>query len=86
MYAKEVRWQSKDLGVTYGDEIQDSMDAIPEWGITFPSFVFVEDAVPDGQFDIDSIPLVILFGPDGKIVKRDLHGEEVEEAVKEAVH
>ncbi|MBR5176986.1 MAG: hypothetical protein IKW89_13830 [Bacteroidales bacterium] len=85
MYAKEVRWQSIDLGVTYGDEIQDSMDAIPEWGITFPSFVFVEDTVPDGQFDIDSIPLVILFGPDGKIVARDLKGEEIEEAVEKAI-
>ena len=82
---KKYAGKVKVLGVTYGDEIQDSMDAIPEWGITFPSFVFVEDAVPDGQFDIDSIPLVILFGPDGKIVKRDMHGEEVEEAVQEAL-
>ena len=82
---KKYAGKVKVLGVTYGDEIQDSMDAIPEWGITFPSFVFVEDAVPDGQFDIDSIPPVILFGPDGKIVKRDLHGEEIEEAVEEAL-
>ena len=69
----------------YGDEIQDSMDAIPEWGMTFPSLVFVEDAPPDGQFDIDTIPTVILFGPDGNIVKRDIHGEEIEAAVKEAL-
>ena len=73
------------LGVTYGDEIQDSMDAIPEWGITFPSFVFVEDAVPDGRFDIDTIPTVILFGPDGSIVTRDMHGEEIEKAVEQAL-
>ena len=75
----------KVLGVTYGDEIQDSMDAIPEWGITFPSLVFVEDAPPDGRLDIDSLPLVILFGPDGNIVARDLRGEEIEEAVAKAV-
>ena len=80
---KKYAGKVKVLGVTYGDEIQDSMDAIPEWGITFPSFVFVEDAEPDGRFEVDSIPLVILFGPDGKIVKRDMHGEEIEEAVKE---
>ncbi len=82
---KKFAGKLKVLGVTYGDEIQDSMDAIPEWGITFPSFVFVEDASPDGQFDIDSIPLVILFGPDGNIVKRDMHGEEIEQAVAEAL-
>ena len=82
---KKYAGKVKVLGVTYGDEIQDSMDAIPEWGMTFPHFVFVEDAAPDGQFDIDSIPLVILFGPDGNIVARDLKGEEIEKAVEEAV-
>ena len=47
--------------------------------------MFVEDAPPDGQFDIDTIPTVILFGPDGNIVKRDIQGEEIEAAVKEAL-
>ena len=74
---KKYAGKLKVLGVTYGDEIQDSMDAIPEWGISFPSFVFVEDAVPDGQFDIDTIPTIILFGPDGSIVARDMHGDEI---------
>ena len=73
------------LGVTYGDEIQDSMDAISELGMSFPSFVFVEDAEPDGRFDIDTIPTIILFGPDGKIIARDMRGEEIEKAVEEAV-
>ena len=82
---KKYAGKVKVLGVTYGDEIQDSMDAIPEWGITFPSFVFVEDAAPDGRFDIDSIPLVILFGPDGSIVARDMKGEEIGKAVEEAL-
>ena len=83
--SKKYAGKVKVLGVTYGDEIQDSMDAIVAWGITFPSFVFVEDSVPDGQFDIDTIPLVILFGPDGTIVARDLRGEEIVRAVEEAV-
>ena len=82
---KKYAGKVKVLGVTYGDEIQDSMDAIPEWGMTFPHFVFVEDAEPDGRFDIDSIPLTILFGPDGDIVARDLKGEEIEKAVEQAV-
>ena len=82
---KKYAGKVKVLGVTYGDEIQDSMDAIPEWGITFPSFVFVEDADPDGRFDIDTIPTVILFGPDGSVVARDMHGEEIEKAVEEAI-
>ena len=83
--AKKYAGKVKVLGVTYGDEIQDSMDAIPEWGMTFPSLVFVEDAPPDGQFDIDTIPTVILFGPDGNIVAADLHGDAIEAAVKDAL-
>ena len=83
--AKKYADKLKVLGVTYGDEIQDSMDAIAEWGITFPSFVFVEDAEPDGRFDIDTIPTIILFDPDGTIVARDMHGEEIEKAVEEAI-
>ena len=83
--AKKYAGKVKVLGVTYGDEIQDSMDAIPEWGMTFPHFVFVEDAPPDGRFDIDTIPTIILFGPDGSVVARDMHGEEIEKAVEESI-
>ena len=82
---KKYAGKVKVLGVTYGDEIQDSMDAMVELGMSFPSFVFVEDAPPDGQFDIDSIPLVILFGPDGEIVARDLKGEEMVEKLGEVI-
>ena len=82
---KKYAGKVKVLGVTYGDEIQDSMDAIPEWGMTFPHFVFVEDAAPDGRFEIDSIPTVILFGPDGSIIARDMKGKEIEKAVEEAL-
>ena len=82
---KKYAGKVKVLGVTYGDEIQDSMDAIPEWGMTFPHFVFVEDAEPDGRFDIDSIPLIILFGPDGNILARDLRGEDIQKAIEEAL-
>ena len=73
------------LGVTYGDEIQDSMDAIPEWGMTFPHIVCVEDVEPDGLFDFSSVPFIVLLGPDGKPVASDLHGDEIEEAVKKVM-
>ena len=72
----------KVLGVTFGDEIQDSMDAIPEWGMTFPHIVCVEDYPPDGLFDFDSVPFIVLIGPDGKTIARDLRGDAIEEAVK----
>ena len=75
----------KVLGVTFGDEIQDSMDAIPEWGMTFPHIVCVEDVEPDGLFDFSSVPFIVLLGPDGTPVATDLRGEAIEEAVKKVL-
>ena len=72
------------LGVTYEDEIQDSMDAITELGLKFPSIVDVEEQIA-GPFDIGSIPYTVLLGPDGKPVATDLHGDAIEAAVKEAL-
>ena len=70
------------LGVTFGDEIQDSMDAIPEWGMTFPHIVCVEDVEPDGLFDFTSVPFIVLLSPGGKVIAQDLHGEELEAAIQ----
>ena len=69
------------LGVTYNDEISDSMDAIAEWGIKFPNIVDVEDQIAE-QFEFDTVPYVALLGPDGKIVAGHLEGEGILEAVK----
>lgn len=72
------------LGVTYEDEIQDSMDAITELGLKFPSIVDVEEQIA-APFDIGSIPYTVLLGPDGEPVATDLHGDAIEAAVKEAL-
>lgn len=40
---------------------------------------------PADLYGIDGIPHVILFGPDGTILKRDLRGEELAAAVAEAL-
>lgn len=72
------------LGVTYEDEITDTMDAIAELGLKFPHIVDVEEQIA-GPFDISSVPYTVLLGPDGKPVATDLHGEEIEEAVKKAL-
>lgn len=68
------------IGVPYGDEISDSMDAMSEWGIKFPQIVDVEDDIA-GLFGFDSVPYVVLLGLDGKVVAADLHGDGIAEAV-----
>ena len=74
----------KVLGVPFGDEIQASMDAMAEWGIKYPQLVDVDEDLA-GPFDFDSIPFIVLLGPDGKEIARNLHGEGILEAVEEAL-
>ena len=74
----------KVLGVPYGDEISDSMDAMTELGITFPQIVDVEDDIA-GPFGFDSVPYVVLLGPDGKVISADQKGDGILEAVKAAL-
>ena len=40
---------------------------------------------PADLYGIDGIPHIILFGPDGTIIKRDLRGQALEDAVAAAV-
>jgi Thiol-disulfide isomerase and thioredoxins len=72
------------LGVTYNDEISDSMDAMAEWGIKFPQIVDVEDDIA-GQFGFDSVPYIVLLGPSGETVATGLRGEAIREAVEKYV-
>lgn len=66
----------KVLGVPYGDEISDTMDAMTELGITFPQLVDVDDDIA-GRFELDSVPLVVLLGPDGKTVAAGMSGDGI---------
>ena len=72
------------IGVTYFDEITDTMEAMTELGIKFPQIVDVDEDIA-GPFSIATVPFTVLLGPDGKPVAKDLHGDEIEAAVKEAL-
>ena len=72
------------LGVPYGDEITDSMDAMTDWGIKYPQIVDVEDDIA-GQFGFDSVPYIVLLGPSGETVATGLRGEAIREAVEKYV-
>lgn len=73
------------LGVTYFDEITDTMEAMTELGIKFPQIVDVDEDIA-GPFSIATVPFTVLLGPDGKPVAKDLHGDQIEAAVKEALN
>ena len=76
------------IGVSLDSE-RDKLDAFlkKEDGMTWPQFF-------DGQgwqnklavkYGVESIPFAVLIGPDGKIIDKNLRGEELENAVAGAL-
>ena len=72
------------LGVATWDKPEDTKKAIEQMGIPYPQMLNAQQAGSDA-YGISGIPQIILFGPDGKIVKRNLRGAGVEQAVAEAL-
>ena len=72
------------LGVATWDKPEDTQKAIQQLGIPYPQMMNAQKAGSDA-YGISGIPQIILFGPDGTIVKRNLRGEAVEKAVAEVL-
>lgn len=69
------------IGVATWDKPNDTRRAIAEMGIPYPQIMNAQKAGSDA-YDIEGIPEIILFGPDGTILKRGLRGESIEAEVK----
>ncbi|MBO7494930.1 MAG: TlpA family protein disulfide reductase [Salinivirgaceae bacterium] len=69
------------LGVTVSDRPEDSEEAISELGINYPQMLNTDDSCAN-LYGIMGIPHIILFGPDGTILERDLRGEAIDAAVR----
>ena len=72
------------LSIAVMDEVEDTKEAAKELGIVWNQIVNAQD-IPAKLYGFDTIPHIILFGPDGTILKRGIRGEDVEAAVKEAL-
>lgn len=72
------------LSVAVWDKPEDSVAAAEELGIVWNQIINGQE-IPTDAYGIEGIPQIILFGPDGTILKRDLRGENIEAAVKEAL-
>lgn len=72
------------LGVATWDEPEDTKKAIEKMEIPYPQMLNAQKAGSDA-YGINGIPQIILFGPDGTILKRNLRGEALEKAVAEAL-
>ncbi|MCQ2132254.1 MAG: AhpC/TSA family protein [Bacteroidaceae bacterium] len=72
------------VGVATWDKPEDTEQAITEEGITYPQIINAQQA-GSNAYGITGIPEIILFGPDGTILRRGLRGQDIEAAVKAAL-
>lgn len=72
------------LSIAVWDKVEDTKQAAPELGIVWNQIINGQK-IPTDIYGIDGIPHLILFGPDGTIVRRGIRGEEIGKAVKESL-
>lgn len=84
VYDKYVGDDFDVLSVAVWDQPQASVDTAKAYGVNWNEIINAQ-AVPTDLYGIQGIPHIILFGPDGTIVKRDLRGGGIEEEVAKYV-
>ena len=72
------------LGVAVMDKREDTLKAIEDDGIGWPQILDAQ-AMPLELYGIQSIPHIILFGPDGTILARELRGQALKDKVAEVM-
>ncbi len=84
VYAKYHGDDFDMLSVAVWDEPQATKDTAAVYGLVWNQIINAQK-IPTDLYGIDGIPHIILFGPDGKILKRDLRGAAIEEEVSKYV-
>lgn len=84
VYEKYHGDQFDMLSVAVWDDPEDSIASALELGIEWNQIINAQQ-VPTELYGIDAIPHIILFGPDGTILRRNLRGEEIDKVVGQYV-
>ncbi|MBO4760555.1 MAG: TlpA family protein disulfide reductase [Bacteroidales bacterium] len=72
------------LSVAVWDDPAETAEAAAELGISWNQIVNAQK-IPTDLYGIEGIPHIILFGPDGTILKRDLRGSAIGEEIAKYV-
>ncbi|MBR5176488.1 MAG: TlpA family protein disulfide reductase [Bacteroidales bacterium] len=83
---KDIFYQYKDkafdiVGAPVYDKPEKSLEAVGELKVPWKQILGVPESVPVA-YGFDYIPYIILIGPDGTILARDLRGDALWETVK----
>lgn len=77
IYNKYHRKGLEVLSVAVWDQPQATKDTAKVYGVNWSQIINAQQ-IPTELYGIQGIPHIILFGPDGTILKRNLRGEEIE--------
>ena len=81
----EFRGDKFDIvGAPVFDKQENTLKAVEELKIPWTQILSVPDSVTE-SYGFNYIPYIILVGPDGKILERNLRGDEIRAAVKKYV-
>jgi thiol-disulfide isomerase/thioredoxin len=72
------------LGIAVWDEREATLKAIREHGLTWPQILDAQK-IPTEVYGINGIPHIILFGPDGTILARNLRGDTLKTKIAEVM-
>lgn len=84
IYAKHKGDNFEILGVAVWDEREKSIEAISRHEIPWPTIVNGQ-RIPSDLYGFKGIPQIILFGPDGTILARDLRGDAMAAKIVEVL-
>ena len=80
-HLKDIYYQFKDkpfdiVGAPVYDKTEDTLEAIEELKIPWKQILNVHESVSKA-YGFDYIPYIILIGPDGTILEKDLRGDDL---------
>ena len=83
---KDIYYQYKDkpfdiVGVPVFDKVENTMEAVTEFKVPWKQILNVPETVPEA-YGFNYIPYIILIGPDGTILERDLRGDDLWDKVR----
>ena len=78
---KDIYYQYKDkpfdiVGVPVFDKVENTQEAVAEFEVPWKQILNVPETVPEA-YGFNYIPYIILIGPDGTILERDLRGDDL---------
>lgn len=80
VYEKYSKKELTVLSVAVWDKPEATKAAAKEHGVKWPQIINAQ-SIPTELYGIEGIPHIILFGPDGTILKRNLRGAEIDAAI-----